>query len=153
MSDAVMNDPFPDPADRPEFYQDVPLKRLIAWAVDFAATLVLTALVVPLTGFTALFFLPFLYLVVNFVYRAWSLSSRSATPGMRLMTMEIRDADAQPLDRTTALLHTLGFVLSFSMVVPQIISVAMMILSPRRQGLTDFVLGTVAINRAAVTKY
>jgi hypothetical protein len=34
-------------------------------------------------------------------------------------------------------------------VLPQLLSIAMMLFGARGQGLTDFVLGTVAINRAA----
>jgi hypothetical protein len=34
-------------------------------------------------------------------------------------------------------------------VIPQLLSVALMMLSRRGQGLTDMVLGSVAINRAA----
>ena len=139
----------PDPDLNADFYAGVPAKRAMAWIVDTILTMILTAVIVPFTAFTALFFLPFLYLIVNFFYRWISLTSSSATPGMRLTAVEFRRADGRPMDAATALLHTLGFLISFGMVLPQVFSVLLMLFSDRRQGLTDMVLGTVAINRAA----
>jgi len=95
-----------------------------------------------------LFFLPFLYLVIGFVYRWTSLSRWSATPGMLFFAVQLRCHDGQKLDNTTALLHTLGFCMSFAMVVPQVLSIGMMLTTARRQGLVDTILGTVPMNRA-----
>lgn len=139
----------PDPQIKPEFYADVPTKRFMAWIVDTVLIALLCLFIIPFTAFTALFFLPLLFLVVGFFYRMISLSGRSATPGMRLVALEFRTSDGSPLDPSFAFLHTLGYTVSFAMVMPQIISVGLMILTPRRQGLTDLVLGSVAINRAA----
>jgi hypothetical protein len=139
----------PDPEYQSEFYEGVPFKRGIAWVIDTLLTGVLTALIVPFTAFTALFFLPALYIMVNAAYRWVSLSSSSATPGMRLAAIELRRADGRLFDASTAFLHTLGYVVSIAMVLPQIVSVALMMISPRGQGLTDHVLGSVAINKAA----
>jgi uncharacterized RDD family membrane protein YckC len=139
----------PDPEYQPEFYQGVPTKRALAWVIDTILTLILTALIVPFTAFTALFFLPALYIMVNTAYRWISLANSSATPGMRVAAIELRAADGGVFDAGTAFLHTLGYVVSMAFVLPQILSVAMMLLSPKGQGLTDTVLGTVAINKAA----
>jgi uncharacterized RDD family membrane protein YckC len=139
----------PDPEYQSEFYQGVPFKRGMAWIVDTILTLILTAIIVPFTAFTALFFLPVLFLVVNTLYRWVSMSRSSATPGMRLAAIEFRRADGRVFDSGTALLHTLGYVVSMAFVLPQLLSIAMMLLSPRGQGLTDTVLGCVAINRTA----
>jgi uncharacterized RDD family membrane protein YckC len=68
---------------------------------------------------------------------------------MILLAIEFRAADGGRLDGTTAFLHTLGFTLSWAVVMPQILSMALMALHPRGQGLTDLILGTVAIRRAA----
>jgi uncharacterized RDD family membrane protein YckC len=45
--------------------------------------------------------------------------------------------------------HTLGFVISFAMVLPQLLSAFFMVVSGRGQGLSDLVLGSVVINRSA----
>jgi hypothetical protein len=114
---------------------------------DHDAALILTALIVPFTAFTALFFLPLLYLLVNASYRWVTLTRYSATPGMALTAIEFRRADGALFDGATAGLHTLGFLASSTMVVPQLISALLMVTSARGQGLSDLVLGTVAINR------
>ena len=139
----------PDPEFKPEFYADVTSKRLIAWLVDTAVIVLLCLVIIPFTAFTAIFFLPFLFLVVGFTYRVITLSSRSATWGMRLMAMEIRQMDASPLSFGMAVIHTLGYSLSVSFVLPQVISIVLMMTSPRGQGLTDMVLGTAPVNRSA----
>ncbi|MBL4917902.1 RDD family protein [Szabonella alba] len=137
----------PDPDHQPEFYAGVAAKRGMAWLVDTLLAALLTALIVPFTAFTGLFFLPLLYAVVSFFYRWLSIARGSATPGMRLTGIEFRRADGTTFDGMTALLHTAGYVISFSMVLPQILSVALMLFSARGQGLTDHVLGSVALNR------
>ena len=143
-------DGLPDPDLHAEFYADVPLKRFLAFIVDAVLIVLITVVLIPLTAFTALFYLGFLGLMVSFIYRSWSLASRSATPGMRLMAIEFRTHDGDRFDLGTALIHTLFFSISMSMVVPQVISIILMLVSGRRQGLTDHFLGTTAINRAAL---
>lgn len=139
----------PDPVRHAEFYADVPTKRGLAWVVDTILIALITALIVPFTAFTALFFLPVLYATVSFLYRVVTLARSAATPGMRLMAIELRGADGARVDGGTAFVHTLFYSLSMMTVFPQLASVAMMLTSPRAQGLSDRVLGTVVINRAA----
>lgn len=141
--------PLPDPEYQSEFYDGVAAKRGLAWVVDTILTGALTLVIVPFTAFTALFYLSFLYIMVNMIYRWVTLARGSATLGMRLAAIEFRRADGQRLDGATALVHTLGYAISMGMVLPQLLSVAMMLLSARGQGLTDMVLGTVAINRVS----
>ncbi|MFY0680500.1 MAG: RDD family protein [Thalassovita sp.] len=139
----------PDPRTQPEFYQDVNAKRVFAWLVDTIAIVLLCLLIVPFTAFTALFFFPLLVLVVGFGYRVVTLANGSATWGMRLFAVELRKADGEKLDFGTAFLHTLGLTVSFAMPLLQLISVVLMATSDRNQGLSDHLLGTVAINRSA----
>lgn len=136
----------PDPDRHAAFYSGVLPKRLLAWVFDLVLIVIVTALIVPFTAFTALFFLPALFLVVGFLYRWMTLSGRSATWGMRLFNIEFLDRNGQRFDAATAFLHTLGYSLSMAFVIPQLLSVALMLISARGQGLTDHVLGTVAIN-------
>ena len=139
----------PDPERQPEFYSDVPLKRLLAWAVDMAITLVISLLILPFTAFTALLFFPFLVLMIGFIYRVITLSRASATWGMRLTSIELLMTDGQPFDTRTAVLHTFGFSISCAFPILQIISIIMMGTGARGQGLSDLALGTVAVNRRA----
>ena len=139
----------PDPQVQPEFYADIQKKRLLAWVVDCVLIGLTVALIVPFTAFVGLFFLPVMFLVVGFLYRWMTLAGGSATWGMRLMSVEMRDGYGRRFDGGTAFLHTLGYSNSLAFPVLQIISVIMMVMGPRAQGLTDNVLGTVAINRSA----
>lgn len=144
-----MDHTLPDPVYQAEFYADVALKRAMAWVVDTILIALTCLLILPLTAFTGLFFLPLLYLTVGFAYRTFTLAGRSATWGMRLFAIEFRDHRGQTFDLPTAFLHTLGYTVTISMLLPQIVSAALMLTGARGQGLTDLVLGSVAINRAA----
>ncbi len=137
----------PDPHTQPEFYQGIPTKRLLAWGVDMIIIVGLCLVILPFTVFTGIFFFPLMMLVVGFIYRVATLANGSGTWGMRLLSMELRQANDRPLDAGTAFMHTLGYSVSIAMAPLQLISVILMLTSERRQGLTDMVLGTVALNR------
>lgn len=137
----------PDPDRHADFYAGTATKRALAWVVDTALTALLTLMVVPFTAFVGLFFLPALYVLVNALWRWGFLSAYSATPGMWMTGIEFRAADGQRLGSATAALHTLGYLLSWAVFPCQLVSVVLMAISARGQGLTDLVLGTAAINR------
>ena len=40
----------PDPHAQPDFYRDVPLKRLLAWVVDAGVTLLACVAILPFTA-------------------------------------------------------------------------------------------------------
>jgi len=109
----------------------------------------ITIVILPFTAFTGLFFLPFLYAVLGFSYRVITLSNGSATLGMRLMAIELRTSADRPFDLPIAFAHTLGYTLSLGVPLIQLASVVLMLSSERGQGLSDFILGTVALNRRA----
>ena len=139
----------PDPDYQGEFYADVPVKRGIAWVIDTLIVLAMVAFIVVITVGIGLFFAGFLWLVVGFVYRVVTLANGSATLGMRMTSIELRRGDGRRFDLGTAVLHTLGYSLSMSFVLPQVASIILMLTNERGQGLTDLVLGTAALNRAA----
>ena len=139
----------PDPDIQPQFYEGVPSKRLLAWVVDTLIIGVLTLLTIPFTLFISLFFLPFVFFMINFAYRVVTLSRGSATWGMRVMAIELRDAQDAPFDVSQTFLHTLGYSLSIMIAPLQLISMVLMLSTERRQGLTDILMGTVALNRRA----
>lgn len=139
----------PDPVASPGFYADVPSKRLIAFLADSLIIGGLTVILIPFTAFTALFYLPFLAMLVGLVYRTLTLASGSATWGMRMVAIELRTRRGERFDLLTAAGHTLLFTLFLGMVVPLLISVALMLTTPRGQGLHDMILGTAALNRPA----
>jgi uncharacterized RDD family membrane protein YckC len=137
----------PDADHEPEFYEGVPTKRFVAWVVDVILILVLTLLTLPLTAFLGLFVFPLFYFLVGFLYRWVSLTRWSATPGMLFAAIGLRDRDGAPLDEVAAFLHTSGYAASVAVFPVQMLSVALMLITPRRQGLSDIVLGTAALRR------
>ena len=139
----------PDPMVQPEFYYSVTIKRGLAWVIDAVLILALVVPIVVMTLFVALWFLPLLFFVVGFIYRVSTITGRSATWGMRIMSIEFRDSRGEHFDFSQAFMHTLGYTVSMSVFPLQLISIAMMFLTERGQGLTDMLLGTVAINRRA----
>ena len=139
----------PDPAFQPEFYDSVAPKRGVAWVIDTVFILALCVVILPFTAFTALFFFPFFYLMIGFAYRVVTLSAGSATFGMRMMSIEVRDGHGARLGLGGAFLHTLGYTLSMGTMLVQVASIVLMLTTERGQGLTDLVLGTVVLNKRA----
>lgn len=138
----------PDPETQPAFYQDVSSKRLLAWVIDSVLIVGLTLLVLPFTAFIGILFFGFLMLMVGFAYRVVTIANGSATLGMRFLGIEFRKSNGDRFDLSMAFLHTLGLTVSFAMPLLQVISIVLMLTTARGQGLSDHLLGTVAINRA-----
>ena len=146
MTDLTFSTALPDPVDAPDFYDGILVKRGLAWVID---ALVIGALFVlaGLATLTAAWFLWFLTLpAIGFLYRMATLSTRSSTWGMRLMGIEMRGHDGERFQPLQALLHVLGYYGSMAFVLPWLASLGAMIVTPRRQGLHDLLLGTAAIN-------
>lgn len=139
----------PDPETQPAFYADVPPKRFLAWIIDTVLIAILCALILPFTAFTGIFFFPFLMLVAGFIYRVLTLAGGSATWGMRLVGLEFRAQTGERFDLGAAILHTLGYSISWAVPLLQFVSIILMLVSRRKQGLTDHFMGSVAINRSA----
>jgi len=139
--------PLPDPAHRPEFYAGVPQRRALAWVADITLSGIFAALLLPFTFFTGIFYFPFLVMVAGFFLRWTTLAAFSATPGMVLTGIGLREGDGGPLSPRTALLHTLGYSLSFAIFPLQLVSAGLMIATRYGQGLSDMALGTVALRR------
>ncbi|SFS08449.1 RDD family protein [Yoonia litorea] len=135
-----------DTDHQPELYAGVPLRRGLAWIIDMVFIGIIAAIIVPFTAFTGLFFFPFLMMVVGFFYRWWTIASGSATWGMWLTGVRLRDREGYDLTGGLAFAHTLGYSISVAMPPLQLVSIILMLTTPRGQGLTDMVLGTEAIN-------
>ena len=139
----------PDPDYDIEMYRDVASKRLFAWVIDVILISMITLVLTFLSIFTALFFLPLLYAMVSFLYRWTTIAAGSATPGMRAMAITLRTSEGDRLSSREAFLHTAGYFLSVAIFPLQAVSVGMMLLTERNQGLSDVALGTVALNKSA----
>ncbi|MCU4653546.1 RDD family protein [Roseibacterium sp. SDUM158016] len=137
----------PDPEYDHAFYDGVPAKRFFAWVVDVLIISAISLVLGLLTLTVLLWVWPILYFTVSFLYRSATIGTGSATLGMRLMNIELRNALGHRFTGGEAMVHTgLYLVLSASMIL-QIISVGLMAATQRHQGLHDHILGTAAINR------
>ncbi|MCG3266365.1 RDD family protein [Yoonia sp. I 8.24] len=128
-------------------FTGVVVKRGIAWVFDMIAIGIICTLALPFTAFTGIFFFPFLMLVIGFFYRWITIANGSATWGMRMVGITLRDVYDHPLSSQTAFFHTLGYSISICVAPLQLISVILMLVSPQAKGLTDYLLGTYAVNR------
>jgi uncharacterized RDD family membrane protein YckC len=137
----------PDPDYDHAFYDGVPAKRLFAWVVDVFLVTSTTFLLGLFTLSLLWWIWPLVYVTVDVIYRAGSIAQGSATLGMRLMNLELRGPSGAPLSRGEAVLHTLAYMVATAFILVQIVSIAMMALGSRHQGLHDLLIGSAAINR------
>ena len=137
----------PHPLDAPEFYDHLMIKRFLAWVIDLLITLVIVLVVLALTGFLAIVILPFVWSAIAIAYRTVTLTRYGATLGMMVASVRWVRLDATRPDQTVALWHSVIYAASMGFVIPQIASVALMMVTPYRQGLNDWILGTTIVNR------
>jgi len=137
----------PHPDDDPAFYDHLMVKRFLAWSIDLMITIVLVMIVLALTAFLAALFLPVIWSAIAIAYRTVMLSRYGATLGMMVAAIKLRRLDGTRADDTTCLLHSVIYAASMIFVVPQIGSVALMLITPYKQGLNDLLLGTTLVNR------
>jgi uncharacterized RDD family membrane protein YckC len=150
MTDLPFDRPtaLPCPEAQPEFYDGVLAKRGLAWIVDTVLITVFTLAAGILTLTVGLFLWPIFFLTIGALYRVATIAGGSATWGMRLMGIELRGPDGGRLDPVQAMLHVGGYYASWAFfLLPGLVSIGAIMATPRRQGLSDLVLGTAAINR------
>ncbi|MEM7058309.1 MAG: RDD family protein [Pseudomonadota bacterium] len=141
----------PDPVRDSQFYEGVPLRRFVAFVVDFIIITVLGivgAFIVALGTFglgTPLMFL--IITLTGFLYRWLLLKHRSATIGMIMTGIEIRTASGEKMDQSSAFLHTLAYLVTFFFTPLMLIGWFLMLSDPHKRAMHDLVLGSVAINR------
>ncbi|WGI20664.1 RDD family protein [Amylibacter sp. IMCC11727] len=137
----------PDPKLDAQFYAGVPIKRLVAWGIDFLVVFVFSIALVIVTAGLGAFIFPLLIFIANLGYRIGCLYKWSATLGMRMVGIEIRNMNGDRVDQKEAVFHT-GLYVLITMTGLGIPATALaMLINDRGQGLHDMVLGTTAINR------
>lgn len=139
----------PDPALQPEFYADVPFKRAGAWAIDLLVTVALTLVGLVLTLFVSAFFLPVLFAVISVAYRTVMLARYGATVGMMVMALKWRHLNGRTPDMSAALFYSASHAVMWTVFPLQIVSIALILLSPYRQGLHDHLLSTTMLHKIA----
>ncbi|MGR3485134.1 MAG: RDD family protein [Paracoccaceae bacterium] len=136
-----------DPDTAPEFFAGVRPKRAAAWLIDATAVGLMSLALLPFTAFLGLLVFPLFVASVGFVYRWVTLRNRSATWGMRMMAIELREGDGRRISDGTAFLHTAAYVGAWVVLPAQFLSVFLMAGTRLGQGLGDLTLNTVMVNR------
>ena len=141
----------PDPDIRPELYAQVPLRRVVAYVIDVVLIAGLVALawfagvLLGIASFGLLFPLIGPVLVtIPLAYHTWFIGGpHSATPGMRLLGVEVRTWDGRRPGFIQAAVQTAVFYLTAVGTSWLVLLVALF--NRRRRCLHDFICGTVVI--------
>ena len=137
----------PDPQIDGQFYTGVVFKRLVAWFIDFIIIMLIASALVLISFGIGAFAFPVLLLASNIGYRIFTLARNSATLGMYIAGIEIRNGQGNKLTVEEAAWHTGIYTLVAISFFVLIISSIMMLINERGQGIHDYFVGTTAINR------
>ncbi len=144
----------PDPVRDSQFYEGVPVRRLIAFCIDLLVIIALWCVVLVVGLIISVLTLGLgtplaaaVFAATGFLYRWVMLAERSATVGMVVTGIEVRNAAGDRLNPVVAFLHVAGFYTSVFITPLLVIGWFLMASSPYRRLLHDLFLGTVVINR------
>lgn len=141
-----------DPDVRPELFEGILSKRIVAFFVDaiiIVALLIPASLVVLVLGLVTLgigwLLFPALFAIVALGYVALTMGGpRSATLGQQFVGIEMRTWNGQKMFALLAVMHALVFWFSVSLLTPLILLVGLF--TRRKQMLHDLLLGVLAVN-------
>ena len=143
------------PDARPALYEGVLTKRFFAFAIDIIfmtvwlviAYLVIFLLAIP-TLFLSLLLMGSAWLIVYFLYIGLTLGGeQAATPGMRIMGLEMRMWHGEKPGFVIACFHALLFWFTVFTALVIMLSWLYALFHPARRTLHDLVAGVVVINR------
>lgn len=147
-----------DPMRRPELFEGVPARRVVAFLIDFlilSIPVVFVSMFIFVVGIVTfgLGFLIYGLLWPGMViwaicyYGATLGGPASATIGMRAMDIEMRTWYGAPTYFVLGAVHAVVFWVTVSMITPFVLLVALF--NQRRRCLHDMLVGTVVINNTA----
>ena len=135
-----------DPETAPQFYAGVSVKRFFGWIIDAIVISSLIFIAGLLTVTLAFWFFPLAFVLLDFMYRVWTISTRSATWGMRITGIQLRNRGGLTVNTTEAVVHTLAYSVVLLSGGLNLLTMVLMIATPKGQGLHDLLTGTVMIN-------
>ena len=142
----------PNPVADPEYFDGIPIKRVVAYIVDvfviaiFASIVAVIAFVpVVLTlGMLKPFIVGIIALIPLTYHTLLIGGDRSATVGMRLLGIEVRTMDGVKPGYIVALIQTVLFYLTISLMTWLILLVALF--NDKHRTLHDFLCGMIIVN-------
>jgi len=151
-ADTASGGAFSDPA----FVSDIVFKRILAHIVDTAILLAIMAplgffMIVTAVATFGLLIVPFAFafLALRFLYYVgFTAGAKSATPGMRVLGIELRTTAGGRPDFLQAFLRLAVYYVLIGLLTPLILLVALF--NVQRRALHDMVSETVVVNRLAV---
>jgi uncharacterized RDD family membrane protein YckC len=143
----------PDPLTDQRLYDGVRTRRVLAFLLDVVILAILTFLVGVVVFFLGVVTLglgwllyAILWPAVALVYCAFTLGGpNSATPGMRAFGLEMRTLDGGRMNPVLAMIHSVLFYASISLLTPLVLLVSL--IADRKRLLQDLIIGTVVVNR------
>jgi len=146
-----------DPAARPELFEGVLSRRVVAFIIDLiilAVPLVAAAMLIFVFGLITFGLGWVLFWLMSPASVIWALAyygltlggPASATIGMRAMELEMRTWYGAPAYFVLGAVHAIVFWISVSVLTPFILLVGLF--NARRRLLHDMLVGTVIINNA-----
>lgn len=149
----------PDPASAPALFENLLLRRVVAFCIDSVALIAIAmALIIVglISGFVTLgigwVLLPVVLPLALLSYYPLTLGSPArATLGMSMMDLVLTPARGQPLNGVFILFHPLVFWLSFWISWP--VSLLFALFTPRRQMLHDLITGTLMLRRSPMERH
>ncbi len=146
----------PDPLDAAGLYEGVALRRILAYGIDVCLLAVIGFVVWLLFGLISVLSFGLLTplavlagMVLPLAYHSFFLGRDAATPGMRLLDLELRSWTGKRPDYFQAFLQTALFYMT---VVPTFWLVLLVALfNERRRTLHDLIAGTVVIRPGALS--
>lgn len=150
-------DPLVDPWLEPALYRGVLTRRLFAFLVDvviISLPVVLATIAIAVFGVVTLGLGWHLFWLLSPASAIWAIvyygaslgGPHSATPGMRLLGLQMRTLSGAPGYFLLGAAHAVLFWLSVSFLSPFVLLVG--VFNRRRRLLHDLVLGTVVVNIA-----
>jgi uncharacterized RDD family membrane protein YckC len=144
-----------DPVTEPELFRGVLTRRVFAFLIDLlvlSIPVILACLFIAVFGVVTLGLGWALFWLVSPATVIWALvyygaslgGAHSATPGMRVMDLEMRTWYGAPVYFVLGAMHAFVFWVSVSCLSPIVLLVG--VFNGRRRLLHDVVLGTVVIN-------
>jgi uncharacterized RDD family membrane protein YckC len=149
----------PDPKTNPELFDGVLARRVLAYIVDLAFLISISA-IIGIVGMVLGFFtfglawlaLPVIIPIAVLSYYAATLGSpMRATIGMAIFDLVLTPTRGWPLDGWRILIHPIVFWITVWVAWP--LSLLFALFTPRQQMVHDYVAGTLMLRRSPMTRH